>query len=99
MLAGPLGLEGAFLLGGILDNSLGLVIAFFFSLFEAAASGSAELPGFLGAAGDGSILLHRLLLHSTHLLGPLGTLGVGGVARSLIFTLLLNLGGTADNII
>jgi len=99
VLAGPLGLQGALLLGGVLHNSLGLLKTFFSSLLETTASRSAELPGFLGAAGDGGVLLHRLLLHSANLLGPLGALGVGGVARSLILTLLLDLSGAADNII
>merc|ERR1712002_660309 len=99
VLAGPLGLQGAFLLGGILNNSLGLHVTFFLSLLESTARWSTDFPGFLGAASDGGVLLHRLLLHSTHLFGPLGALGVGGVARSLILTLLLDLSGAADNII
>merc|ERR1712002_490584 len=99
VLAGPLGLQGAFLLGGILNNSLGLLVTFFFSLLEATARWSTDFPGFLGAASDRGVLLHRLLLHSTHLFGPLGALGVGGVARSLILTLLLDLCGAGDNIV
>merc|ERR1719481_1721905 len=99
VLAGPLGLQGAFLLGGVLNNSLGLVKAFLRSFLEATTSRSTELPGFLGAAGDGGVLLNFLLLHRANLFGPFGALGVGGVSRSLILTLLLDLSCTGDNII
>merc|ERR1712002_379546 len=99
VLAGPLGLQGAFLLGGILNNSLGLLVTFFLSLLESTARWSTDFPGFLGAASDGGVLLHSFLLDRAYLLGPLRTLGVGGVARSLILTLLLDLSGAADNII
>merc|ERR1719481_2124573 len=99
VLAGPLGLQGAFLLGGVLNNSLGLVKAFLRSFLEATTSRSTELPVFLGAAGDGGVLLNFLLLHRANLFGPFGALCVGGVARSLILTLLLNLSCTGDNII
>merc|ERR1719315_24477 len=99
MLASTLWLQTTFLLGSILDHCLGLVIALFIPRDEGTASRGADLPWFLGTAGDGSVLLDRLLGNRTHFLGPLGALGVGGVARSLILTLLLNLCGTLNNII
>merc|ERR1711872_877124 len=99
VLAGPLGLQGAFLLGGVLHNSLHLVETFFIPLLETTASRSTELPGFLGATSDRGVLLHRLLLNRANLLGPLGALGVGGVARSLILALLLDFSGAAYYII
>jgi len=71
VLAGPLGLQGAFLLGGVLHNSLHLVVAFFLALLEATARWSTDFPGFLGAASDGGVLLHRLLGNRANLLGPL----------------------------
>merc|ERR1712032_11090 len=61
VLAGPLGLEGAGLLGGVLDNGLLLRIADLLSLLESTASGGAELPGLLGTSGDGGVLTDRLL--------------------------------------
>merc|ERR1719481_457814 len=99
MLAGPLWLEITFFLWSILNNSLSFVIAFLSSLFESTACRGAELPGLLGTSSDGSILLHGLLRDSTHLLGPLGTLGIGCVSRGLILTLLLHLSLTLNNII
>merc|ERR1719237_1558078 len=50
-----------------------------------------ELPGLLGAPGDGGVLLHWLLGHGADLLGPLGALGVGGVAAGVVLALLLHL--------
>merc|ERR1712002_438066 len=99
VLASPLWLQGTLFLRGILYHCLYLVIALLFSWHKATASRSTQLPGFLGAPGDWGVLCHRLLLHRAHLLGPLGALGVGGVARGLVLTLLLNLSGTSDNII
>merc|ERR1712114_70241 len=75
MLASPLGLKATLFLGGVLDHSLHLVKALLSSLLEATASRGTELPGLLGAAGDGGVLLHWLLGHGAHLLGPLGALG------------------------
>merc|ERR1719435_808237 len=98
-LAGPLGLKGALFLGGVLHHGLHLVIALLGSLLEATASGGTQLPGLLGAPGDGGELLHGLLGHRAHLLGPLGALGVGGVAGGVVLALLLDLGGTRHNIV
>ena len=67
VLAGTLGLERALLLGGVLDDGLGLVEALLGALLEAAAGGSAELAGLLGATGDGGVLLHGLLGHAADL--------------------------------
>ena len=99
MLAGPLGLKGASLLGGVLDNGLNLGITFLLSLGESTASGGTELPGLLGTSGDGGELLDLLLGDAAHLLGPLGALGVGGVSGGLVLALLLNLSSALDNII
>merc|ERR1712003_286853 len=96
MLAGPLGLEGAGLLGGVLDNGLLLVITGLLSLSESTASGGTELPGLLGTSGLGSVLLDLLLGDAADL--P-GALGVGGVSGSLILALLLNLSSALNNII
>merc|ERR1712032_1598678 len=70
VLAGPLGLEGAGLLGGVLDNGLLLRIADLLSLLESTASGGAELPGLLGTSGDGGVLTDRLLGDAANLPGP-----------------------------
>merc|ERR1711895_304562 len=99
VLTGSLGLQRTLFLGGALHHGLSLVIALLLSLFEATSSRSTQLPGLLGTASDGSVLLHWLLRHGAHLLGPLGALGVGGVAGGLVLTLLLNLGLTIDNIV
>ena len=99
MLAGPLGLEGAVLLGGVLDDCLLLFITVLLSLSESTSCGGTELPWLLGTSGDGGVLLHLLLGHAAHLLGPLGALGISGVSRGLVLALLLNLGSALDNII
>merc|ERR1719384_1810966 len=99
VLAGPLGLEGTLFLGGVLDDGLYLVVTCLLSWNESAASGGAELPGLLGAAGDGGVFLDLLLGDVAHLLGPLGALGVGGVSGGLVLALLLNLSSALDNII
>merc|ERR1712080_665480 len=99
VLTGSLGLQRTLLLGGVLHDGLRLVITLLLSFLETTASRSTQLPGLLGAASDGSVLLHLLLRHGAHLLGPLGALGVGGVAGGLVLTLLLNLGLALDNIV
>merc|ERR1712088_1208341 len=85
MLAGPLGLQGTLLLRGILHNGLDFVVALLSTLLEATACGGTELPGLLGDAA--------------HLPGPLGALGVGGVSRGLVLTLLLNLSVALNHIV
>jgi len=99
MLAGSLGLQGTLFLGGILHNSLGLFVTLLRTLLESTACRGTELPGLLGAASDRGVLLHWLLGDRAHLPGPLGTLGVGGVSRSLVLALLFNLGGALNNVI
>merc|ERR1712183_33166 len=89
VLTGPLGLQRTLLLGGVLDDSLDLVVTLLGSLLEPTAGGGAELPGLLGAAGDGGVLLHVLLGDAAHLPRPLGALGVRGVAGGLVLALLL----------
>merc|ERR1719341_1420169 len=97
--AGSLGLQGALLLGGILDHGLGLLVALLSSLLESTARGGTQLTGLLGAAGDGSVLLHGLLLDVADLSGPLGALGEGGVAGGLILALLILDGLALNNVI
>merc|ERR550534_2010723 len=99
VLAGPLGLEGTGLLGGVLDNSLLLVVTLLSSLGETTAGGGTELPGLLGTSSDGGVLLDILLGDAAHLPWPLGALGVGGVAGGLVLALLLVLSSAVDNII
>merc|ERR1711962_700503 len=99
VLTGSLGLQRTLFLGSVLYNSLDLVITFLSSFLEATSSRSTQLPGLLGTASDGSVLLHILLGYRAHLLGPLGALGVGGVTGGLVLTLLLNLSGTFDDIV
>ena len=99
VLAGPLGLQGALLLGGVLDDGLDIVATHLPSLLEPTAGGGAELPGLLGAAGDGGVLLHALLAHPANLLGPLGAVGCGGVSGGVVLALLLDNGLTIDNIV
>merc|ERR1711860_453616 len=89
VLAGPLGLEGTGLLGGVLDNGLLLVITGRFrSRFESTAGGGTELPGLLGTSGDGGVLSHGLLGDAANLPGPLGALIFGGVSGGRLLALL-----------
>merc|ERR1711863_9910 len=99
VLTGTLGLQGTLLLGGVLDHSLDLVVTLLSSLLEPTAGGGAELPGLLGAAGDGGVLLHVLLGDAAHLPRPLGALGVGGVAGGLVLALLLHLSPALNHVI
>merc|ERR1711994_950780 len=95
----PLGLKGALLLGGILDNSLGLVITDLSALLESTASRGTQLSRLLGTSSDGSVFLDCLLVHIANFSGPLGALGEGGVTTGLILTLLILDGLTLNNII
>merc|ERR1719150_2870259 len=99
VLAGPLGLQGTVLLGGILHDGLLLVVTLLLALLEPAAGGGTQLPGLLGTAGDGGVLLDLLLGDAAHLPGPLGALGVGGVAAGLILALLLHLGPALHHVV
>merc|ERR1711860_451811 len=100
VLAGPLGLEGTGLLGGVLDNGLLLgVTDRLRSRYESTAGGGTELPGLLGTSGDGGVLSHGLLGDAANLPGPLGALIFGGVSGGRLLALFLNLGSALDNII
>ena len=68
-------------------------------MFKSTAGRGAQLTWLLGTSGDGSVLLDLLLLNRANLSGPLGALGLGGVARGLILALLVLDGLTGDNII
>merc|ERR1712032_843936 len=94
VLAGPLGLEGAGLLGGVLDNGLLLRIADLLSLLESTASGGVELPGLLGTSGDGGVLTDRLLGDAANLPGPFFAISGGSVSGGLLL-----LSFAVDNII
>merc|ERR1712020_477941 len=96
---GPLGLQRAFFLGGILNNSLGFVITDLSTLFETTAGRGTQLSRFLGTSSDGGVFLHRLLVDVADLSGPLGALGEGGVTAGLILTLLILDGLTLNNVI
>jgi len=99
MSTGSLRLQGALLLGGILDNSLSLVITDLSTLLEPTASRGTQLSGLLGTSSDGGVLLDLLLVDAAHLSGPLGALGEGGVTTGLIVTLLILDGFTLNHII
>ena len=87
--AGPLGFQWALLLGGVLHNSLGLLLADLSSLLESTPGGGAQLAGLLGTSSDRGVLLDALLLDAAHLTGPLGALGLGGVTGCLVLALLV----------
>ena len=69
------------------------------NLRKPTAGWSTELPGLLGAAGDGGVLLHVLLGDTAHLPRPLGALGVGGVAGGLVLALLLHLSPALHHVV
>merc|ERR1719187_777615 len=89
MFAGSLRLQITLLLGLILNNDLLFVMADLVTLSKSTSSRSTQLNGFLGTASDGSEFPDWFLRDIADLLGPLGALGVGGVAAGLILTLLL----------
>jgi len=89
VLAFLLWLQVAGLLWDFRDNSLSLGEAFFGTRDQLAARWAAELLRDLLTLGFRGILLDVLLLRLTDLLGPLGTLLLGGVTLSDILALLL----------
>merc|ERR1712156_925888 len=99
VLAGPLWLQSTLLLGGVLDNGLHFLEALLRALLEATACRGTEFSGLLGAGSDGGVLLHLLLGDVAHLLGPLGAVGGGGVARGVVLALLFHNGLTLGNVV
>merc|ERR1719474_2469366 len=99
MSTGSLGLHGALFLGGILDNSLGLVITDLSTLLESTSSRGTQLSRLLRTSSDRGVFLHILLVDIAYLSGPLGALGECGVTTGLILTLLILDGLTLNNII
>merc|ERR1712025_129010 len=99
MLTSSLGLKVTVFLGSILNNSLDFIITLLWSLLESTTSWGTQFNRFLGTSSDGGVLLDWLLGDTANFLGPLGTLGVGGVARCLILTFLFNLSSALNNII
>jgi len=99
MLAGPLGLQGTLLLGGVLNNGLHLLETLLSPFLKATACGGTEFSGLLGTCSDRGVLLHLLLGHIANLLRPLGAVCGGGVSGCVIGTLLLHNGLTLDNIV
>merc|ERR1719234_1469901 len=99
MLAGPLGLQGTLLLGGVLNNGLDLLETLLSPFLKATACGGTKFPGLLGTCSDRGVLLHLLLGHIAHLLRPLGAVCGGGVPGCVIGTLLLYLSLTLNHIV
>jgi len=99
VLAGSLGLQVTLLHRGVLDKGLLLVMTHLLARDQSTSSRCAKCNRFLGTSGDGSELLDGLLGDAADLLGPLGALGVGGVATGLILALLLIDSLALDNII
>ena len=79
--------------------NLDFVVALLSTLLEATACWGTELPGLLGANGNRGVLLHWLLGDTAHLPGPLGALGVGGVAGGLVLALLLHLSPALHHVV
>jgi len=99
VLALLLGLQVAGLLWDFSDNSLGLGEALLWARLQVTARWAAKLLGDLLTLGLRRVLLDIGLLLGTDLLGPLGTLLLGGVALSDILALLLLDGLALDNVI
>jgi len=99
VLAFCLRLQVASLLWDLSDNSLSLIMAFLSAGLQIAAFWAAELTWDLLAPGFWRVLLDRLLLLGTDLLGPLGALNLGGVTLGDIHTLLLMDGLAINDII
>merc|ERR1719495_939725 len=99
MLALLLGLRVASLLWDLRHNSLGPGEALLWARLQLTARWAAKLLGDLLTLGLRRVLLDVLLLGLTDLLGPLGTLLLGGVALGDILALLLLDGFTLNNII
>merc|ERR1719320_687779 len=99
MLALLLGLQVASLLWDLSDNSLSLVEALLWARLQLTARWATELLGNLLALSLRRVLLDLLLLRSTDLLGPLGTLLLGGVTLGDILALLLLDGLARHNIV
>lgn len=99
VLALSLGLEVASLLRNFLDNGFLLVKALLGSGGQDAARGTAKLTGNLLTFSLGSVLLDLLAVSLTDLLGPFGTLLLGGVTLSDILALLFLDGLALNNVI
>jgi len=96
VLALLLGLQVAGLLWDLGDHSLGLGEALLWAGLQLTTGWAAKLPGDLLTLGLGRVLLDPLPVLLTDLLGPLGTLLLGGVTLGHILALLL-LDGLALN--
>merc|ERR1719320_1207008 len=92
-------LQVASLLWDLSDNSLSLVKALLWAGLQLTTRWAAELLGDLLALSLRRVLLDLLLLRSTDLLGPLGTLLLGGVTLGDILALLLLDGLARHNIV
>jgi hypothetical protein len=99
VLALPLWLQVTGLLWNLLDNSLLLVEALFWSWLELTTGWTAKFPWDLLTFSLGAVLLHNLLLGVTDLLGPLGTFLLSGVSLGDILALLLVDGLAINDII
>ena len=99
VLASSLGLQGTLFLGRVRNNSLNLFVTLLCSWRKSTARWSTEFSWFLGTTSDGGVLLDILLGDVADLFRPLGTFSVGGIARSIIHTLLFHLSSTLNNII
>jgi len=99
VLALLLGLQVAGLLRHLGDNSLGLGEALLWSRDQLATGWAAKLLGDLLTLSLRRVLLDPLPVLLTDLLGPLGTLLLGGVTLSDILALLLLNGLALNNVI